>query len=68
VKASSFRQGVEENSGEEALVYKGMALYLAGDYDEAMKSIIQNRFMGKFKEELIRKEGPQIHQAWKVSQ
>jgi len=42
---------------KDALIYKGMALYLAGNYDEAMEiDHFRTEFMGKFKEELERKE------------
>jgi glyoxylase-like metal-dependent hydrolase (beta-lactamase superfamily II) len=53
-----FDEALRVNSGvKEALVYKGMALYLAGDYDEAMEiDHFRTEFMGKFKEELERKE------------
>ncbi|MBI5574909.1 MAG: MBL fold metallo-hydrolase [Deltaproteobacteria bacterium] len=43
---------------KDALVYKGMALYLAGDYDEAMEiDHFRTEFVGRFKEELQRKKG-----------
>jgi len=53
-----FDEALRENSGvKEALVYKGMALYLAGDYDEAMEiDHFRTEFMGKFKEELRKKD------------
>ncbi|MBF8259768.1 MAG: beta-lactamase domain protein, partial [Actinobacteria bacterium] len=42
---------------KDALIYKGMALYLAGNYDEAMEiDLFRTEFMGRFKEELERKE------------
>ncbi len=53
-----FDEALWVNSGvKDALVYKGMALYLAGNYDEAMEiDHFRTEFMGKFKEELERKE------------
>ncbi len=40
----------------EAQVYKGMALYLSGDYDAAMDvEAFRTEFVGKFKDELLRK-------------
>ena len=43
----------------DALVYKGMALYLAGNYDEAMEiEPFRTEFMGRFKEELLKKKPP----------
>jgi glyoxylase-like metal-dependent hydrolase (beta-lactamase superfamily II) len=44
---------------KDALIYKGMALYLAGNYDEAMEiDPFRTEFMGKFKEELLKKKRP----------
>ncbi len=41
---------------KEALVYKGMALHLAGRHDEAMDiEEFRNEFVGRFKEELLQK-------------
>ena len=43
----------------EALVYKGMALHLAGKHDEAMEiEPFRTEFMGRFKEELLRNRKP----------
>jgi glyoxylase-like metal-dependent hydrolase (beta-lactamase superfamily II) len=43
---------------KDASVYKGMALYLAGNYDEAMEiDHFKAEFMGRFKEELQRNKG-----------
>jgi len=42
---------------KDALIYKGMALYLAGRYEEALE--IENfraEFVGRFKEELVKKK------------
>lgn len=42
---------------KDALMYKGMALYLAGNYDEAMEiEPFRTEFVGRFKEELLRKK------------
>ncbi len=42
---------------KDASVYKGMALYLAGNYDEAMEiEHFRTEFMGRFKEELRKKK------------
>ena len=44
---------------EEAQVYKGMALYLSGEYDAAMDiEAFRTEFVGKFKDELLRKAKP----------
>ena len=41
---------------KDALIYKGMALYLAGNYDAAMEiGPFRAEFMGRFKEELEKK-------------
>jgi len=41
------------------LIYKGMALYLAGNYDAAMEiEHFRTEFVGRFKEELLKKKGP----------
>ncbi len=46
-------------SMKDALVYKGMALYLAGNYEEAMDiEQFRTEFVGKFKEELLKKKKP----------
>lgn len=40
----------------EAQVYKGMALYLSGDYDAAMDiEVFRTEFVGRFKDELMKK-------------
>ena len=42
---------------KDALIYKGMALYLAGNYDAAMEiELFQKEFVGRFQEELRRKD------------
>lgn len=42
---------------KDALIYKGMALYLAGDYDAAMEiECFRKEFVGRFREELRKKE------------
>src|SRR3990170_263722 len=42
---------------KDALVYKGIALYLDGNYDEAMEiEHFRTEFVGRFKEELRRKD------------
>lgn len=42
---------------KDALMYKGMALYLAGNYDEAMEiEHFRTEFVGRFKEELLKKK------------
>ncbi len=44
---------------KEAQVYKGMALYLSGNYDAAMDiEAFRSEFMGRFKDELLRKARP----------
>jgi len=55
-----FDEALRVNSGvKEALVYKGMALYLAGNYDEAMEiEHFRTEFVGRFKEELLKKKMP----------
>jgi len=55
-----FDEALRENAGvKEALVFKGMALYLAGDYDEAMEiEHFRTEFVGRFKEELLKKKRP----------
>jgi glyoxylase-like metal-dependent hydrolase (beta-lactamase superfamily II) len=48
---------------KDALVYKGMALYLAGNYDEAMDiEQFKTEFVGRFKEELLKKAKPQVQE------
>jgi len=42
---------------KDALMYKGMALYLAGNYERAMDiEQFRTEFVGRFKEELLRKK------------
>ncbi|MGA6994506.1 MAG: MBL fold metallo-hydrolase [Candidatus Deferrimicrobiaceae bacterium] len=42
---------------KDAQIYKGMALYLAGNYDAAMEiELFQKEFVGRFQEELRRKD------------
>ena len=42
---------------KDALIYKGMALYLAGDYDAAMEiEFFRKEFVGRFQEELRKKD------------
>ncbi|MFQ5593816.1 MAG: MBL fold metallo-hydrolase [Anaerolineae bacterium] len=54
---------------EDALIYKGMALYLSGNYDEAMEiEHFRTQFVGRFQEELLRmktsgEQGPGSRQA-----
>jgi glyoxylase-like metal-dependent hydrolase (beta-lactamase superfamily II) len=44
---------------KDALVYKGMALYLAGNCEEAMDiEQFRTEFVGRFKEELLKKKTP----------
>lgn len=44
---------------KETQVYKGMALYLSGSYDAAMDiEAFRSEFVGRFKEELLRKAKP----------
>ena len=44
---------------KDALIYKGMALYLAGNYDAAMEiEHFRTEFVGRFKEELLKKKRP----------
>ncbi len=44
---------------KDALVYKGIALYLDGNYDEAMEiEHFRTEFVGRFKEELLKKKRP----------
>jgi glyoxylase-like metal-dependent hydrolase (beta-lactamase superfamily II) len=44
---------------KDALMYKGMALYLAGNYDAAMEiEHFRTEFVGRFKEELLKKKRP----------
>ncbi len=53
-----FDEALKVSPGmKDAMIYKGMALYLAGNYDEAMEiEHFRNEFMGTFKEELLRKK------------
>ncbi len=47
----------------DALMYKGMALYLAGNYDEAMEiEQFRTEFVGRFKEELQKKKNAPAEQ------
>ncbi len=47
----------------DALMYKGMALYLAGNYDEAMEiEQFRTEFVGRFKEELRKKRNAPAEQ------
>jgi glyoxylase-like metal-dependent hydrolase (beta-lactamase superfamily II) len=42
---------------KDALIYKGMALYLAGNYDAAMEiELFRKEFVGRFQEELRKKD------------
>ncbi|MGA7105057.1 MAG: MBL fold metallo-hydrolase [Candidatus Deferrimicrobiaceae bacterium] len=44
---------------KDALIYKGMALYLAGNYDAAMEiEHFRKEFVGRFKEALLKKKRP----------
>jgi glyoxylase-like metal-dependent hydrolase (beta-lactamase superfamily II) len=44
---------------KDALIYKGMALYLSGNYDAAMEiEPFRKEFVGRFKEELLKKKRP----------
>src|SRR3990172_10475255 len=44
---------------KDALVYKGLALYLAGNHEAAMDiEQFRTEFVGRFKEELLKKEQP----------
>ncbi len=48
---------------KDALVYKGMALYLAGNCDEAMNiEQFRTEFVGRFKEEMLKKKKPSSEQ------
>ncbi len=53
-----FDEALQVTPGmKDALIYKGMALYLAGNYDAAMEiEIFQKEFVGRFQEELRRKD------------
>ena len=53
-----FDEALKGNPGmKDALIYKGMALYLAGNYDAAMEiELFQKEFVGRFQEELRRKD------------
>ena len=43
---------------KDALIYKGMALYLAGNYDAAMDiELFKKEFVGRFREQLRKKAG-----------
>jgi tetratricopeptide (TPR) repeat protein len=44
---------------KDALVYKGMALHLSGNHEEAMEiEPFRTEFVGRFKEELLRNRKP----------
>ncbi len=50
-EALTIRPGMKD-----ALIYKGMAFYLSGDYEEAMNiEAFRTEFMGRFQEELEKK-------------
>jgi tetratricopeptide (TPR) repeat protein len=53
-----FDEALQMTPGmKDALIYKGMALYLAGNYDAAMEiELFQKEFVGRFQEELLRKD------------
>jgi glyoxylase-like metal-dependent hydrolase (beta-lactamase superfamily II) len=53
-----FDEALQVTPGmKEAWIYKGMALYLAGNYDAAMEiELFRKEFVGRFKEELRRKD------------
>jgi glyoxylase-like metal-dependent hydrolase (beta-lactamase superfamily II) len=52
-----FDEALKAKPGmKDALMYKGMALYLAGKYDEAMEiEDFRTEFVGRFKAELLKK-------------
>ena len=46
---------------KDALVYKGMALYLAGNHEEALEiEPFRTEFVGRFKEELVKKKNAHV--------
>lgn len=53
-----FDEALQMTPGmKDALIYKGMALYLAGNYDAAMDiELFRKEFAGRFREELRRKD------------
>src|SRR4030042_4193056 len=55
-----FDEALQVTPGmKDALIYKGMALYLAGNYDAAMEiEHFRTEFVGRFKEELLKKKRP----------
>jgi len=55
-----FDEALQVTPGvKDALIYKGMALYLAGNYDAAMEiEHFRTEFVGRFKEELLREKRP----------
>jgi glyoxylase-like metal-dependent hydrolase (beta-lactamase superfamily II) len=57
-----FDEALRINPGtKDALVYKGMALYLAGNYEQAMEiDHFRTEFMERFKEELLKKNNPHV--------
>ncbi len=52
-----FDEALKGNPGmKDALIYKGMALYLAGNYDAAMEiELFRAEFMGRFRQEMEKK-------------
>ena len=56
-----FDEALQVTPGmKDALIYKGMALYLAGNYDAAMEiEPFRTEFVGRFKEELLKKKRPE---------
>ena len=53
-----FDEALKRNPGmKDALIYKGMALYLSGNYDAAMDiELFRKEFVGRFQEQLRRKD------------
>lgn len=54
-----FDEALKVSPGmKDAWIYKGMALYLSGNYDAAMEiELFRKEFVGRFQEELERKKG-----------
>jgi glyoxylase-like metal-dependent hydrolase (beta-lactamase superfamily II) len=54
-----FDEALQVTPGrKDALIYKGMALYLAGNYDAAMDiELFKKEFVGRFREQLRKKAG-----------
>ena len=52
-----FDEALQVTPGmKDALIYKGMAFYLAGNYDAAMDiELFRKEFVGRFQEELRKK-------------